>query len=103
MLDLLPTLSERADSAGDEFVRGLSLGGRHHENRTSFRCDVCPLYGWCGIRHCAYETAGTEQVQEINLPMTLRELQRRFVDSLMLLSWRGQGALERAMSALKPI
>jgi hypothetical protein len=46
--------------------------------------------------------AGTEQVQEIDLPMTVREFQHRFADSLVLLTWRGQGALERAMSTLKP-
>ncbi len=46
--------------------------------------------------------AGTEQVQEIDLPMTVREFQHRFADSLVLHTWRGQGALERAMSTLKP-
>ena len=46
--------------------------------------------------------AGTEQVQEIELPMTLREFQHRFADSQVLLTWRGQGTLERAMSTLKP-
>lgn len=48
-------------------------------------------------------TAGTEHVQEIDLPMKLREFQHRFADSLVLLTWRGQGALERAMSTLKPV
>ena len=46
--------------------------------------------------------AGTEQVQEIELPMTLRDFQHRFADSQVLLTRRVQGTLERAMSTLKP-
>ena len=46
--------------------------------------------------------AGTEQVQEIELPMTLRKFRQRFADSQVLLTWRGRGTLERAMSTLKP-
>ena len=45
--------------------------------------------------------AGTEEVQAVELPMTLREFKHRFADSQVLLTWRGQGALEQAMSTLK--
>ncbi len=44
----------------------------------------------------------TEQIQATGLLMTVREFQHRFADSLVLLTWQGQGALEFGMSALKP-